>query len=76
MKFLPATAKQDRIHVIFGGWKLRGTTNEIDALRELIGSPRVASRDLQGLADSEIFGRIFNRPQKHGLQRPPLKCPY
>lgn len=66
------TAKQDRIQVIYGGWELQGSTEEIDALRQLMGAPYSASRDIDGLADSETFGRIFNRPQYHGLQRPPL----
>ena len=67
-----ATAKQDRIHVRLGSWKLKGTTAEIDYLREVMASPRVSHRDIKGLADSETYGRFFNRPQKHGSSRPPV----
>lgn len=49
-----------------------GTTADTDALRERLGSPPAASRDSKGLADSKSFGRIFNRPHKRGLWRPPL----
>jgi hypothetical protein len=67
-----ATAKQDRIHVSFGSWTVKGTTDEIDALRELMASPCVAHRNLEELAESGIYGRFFFRPQKHGSYRPPM----
>jgi hypothetical protein len=64
------TAKQDRIGATFGCWQLKGTTKEIDGIRELMGSPPVHQRDVNGIA--EIYGRFFVRPQKHELFRPAM----
>jgi hypothetical protein len=64
------TAKQDRIQARFGCWRLKGTTNDIDAIRELMGCPPVNQRDLHSL--DEIYGRFLFRPQKHELFRPAM----
>ena len=65
-----ATAKQDRIRVRFGSWRLKGRTSDIDAIREQMGCPPLNCRDLNNLA--EIYGRFLLRPQKHQSFRPPM----
>ncbi len=67
-----ATAKQDHLHVTFGDWKITGTTEEIDALRERMAAPPMHARNGDPHTVMEIWGALFKRPQQHEDSRPPL----
>ena len=67
------TAKQDRLQVIIGKWIVEGATDDIDALRNAMSSPPLAARNMAAENSGDFWGRLFDRPNCHGSQRPPIK---
>lgn len=60
------TAKQDRIHADIGEWTLEGSTENIDALRNRMGSLLEAARPNAPIEALDEWGRLFLRPQQRG----------